>query len=120
MAAVINYDDPVSNALASSTLTPRNKRNIDKLVGNQGTTSGAIQLDSSYPTGGYPVLKFGLSAIGTVFFMHPPGYVISYNIATDKIMVFDSGAAGATFAEVPNATNLSALQLVGFEAKGLV
>lgn len=116
MAITLKYDDPISNSIASLTITPNNKRNLDRTVGGQGTVSGTVLFDASYPTGGYGVVnKFGLSSVAGVIFEEPNGYSIYYNKATDKIQVYSTAAT-----EVANATNLSTLPAVYFEAKGLV
>lgn len=117
MAATFNYFDFVKGATAASYPTTNRAESI--LQGRTAIEQGNIQFDSSYPTGGYPASKFGMQTLNFVAFMHPPGYVISYNSSTDKVQVYDNGAGAGTFAEVANATNLSALQAVGFFALGL-
>lgn len=116
MAITFKYDDPISNALASSNTAPNNKRNLDRTVGAQGTVSGTVKFDNSYPTGGYGVVnKLGLASVAGVIFEEPNGYSIYYNKTTDKIQVYSTAAT-----EVANATDLSTLAAVYFEAKGLV
>lgn len=117
MAATFNYDDPVANVLNASTSAPNNKRNLDRMSHTFATVSGTIALDASYPTGGYALspAKFGLTTVSGVLFEDTAGYGVVYNRTTDKVQVYSTGNT-----EVANATNLSTLQAVYFEAKGLV
>jgi hypothetical protein len=137
MAISIRYDHPISNILAGTdTSIPNGRRNLDRTIGQQGTTSGRMVFDTSYPTGGYSVSKFGLASVGMVSFETDPVYTLVYDRTNDKVKVYTNShthtentaaaytqnattVAANALVEVANATNLSALQLY-FEAKGLV
>jgi hypothetical protein len=114
---VIKYDKPTENSIAIDSNFPIGIRNMDRMSHNFGTISGQVTLDASYPTGGYAVTpaKFGFKTLAGVLFEEPNGYSLMYNRTTDKVQVYS--AAGT---EVVAATNLSALQPVYFEAKGLI
>lgn len=128
MPAIVNYDEPINNTLAidnSNTKLPIEPRNFSRVNNNFGTVSGTVQLDASYPTGGYPVgtatngsAKFGFKVCQMVWFGHQGGYLITYNQTTDKIQAWQQSAATGPLTEVPNATNLSAVPVIGFFAHG--
>jgi hypothetical protein len=105
-------------------------------MGQQGTTSGKLVFDTSYPTGGYPVNKFSLASVGMVSFEKDPVYTLVYDRINDKVKVYTNShthtentaaaytqnattAAANALVEVASTTNLSTLSLY-FEAKGLV
>lgn len=115
MSYTINYDQPVNLELAAdnnNTKLPYESRNFARE--GLATVSGTIAFDSSYPTGGYgPMNSFGLKKVAGAYFEDVNGYGVYYNKTTDKVQVFSASGT-----EVANATNLSALPAVYFEAKG--
>lgn len=117
MTMTVKYDRPADNALAVDATLPQGVRNMDRFMHGFATVSGQITFDTSYPTGGYavPNAKFSLTTVAGVIFEEPSGYSIMYNRTTDKIQVYTTAGT-----EAANATNLSALQPVYFEARGLV
>lgn len=126
--ATIYYDEPINNTLAidnSNAKQPIESRNFSRTNDNYATVSGTIALDSSYPTGGYPVAgmtngaaKFGLKVCQMAWFSHQGGYLITYDQVNDKVKIFQQSAATGALTEVPNATNLSAVPAVAFMAHG--
>lgn len=85
-------------------------------IGARFQTVSQITLDASYPTGGYALTgqQLGLTN-GIIDFIDAGvspngGYLLAYNAATGKLQVFQGAAAiNLPAAEVPNATNLSAV-----------
>lgn len=71
--------------------------------------------DSSYPTGGEPIDPgaLGFTTILAVLLAPGGGYVPEYIPATGKLMVRGGAASGVLLAEIPNATNLSAIVFRG-------
>lgn len=116
MSIIVKFDKPDMSALAVDNTPPLAIRNMDRLSHTMGTVSGTLAFDASYPTGGYgPMNNFGFKSIAGVLLEDVNGYGVYYNKSTDKIQVFSTATT-----EVANATNLSALPAVYFEAKGLV
>lgn len=115
MAFAVLYDSVTKRQLAVDSTTPVIQLNEARLAMRFATVSGTFQADASYPTGGYGVMnKFGLPTVAGVLFEDANGYAFYYNKATDKVQAFSTGGT-----EVANATNLSALPAIYFEAKGL-
>jgi hypothetical protein len=82
--------------------------------GPQGTKviTANVTLDTSYPTGGSAGVAAGLG-LGKVLALVPLkslGYDYDYDVATDRLKVYQQPAAAAAGAspEAPNTTNLSA------------
>jgi hypothetical protein len=71
-----------------------------------------IKLDTSYPTGGYPIAlnAVGLETIDAVLTSTSAGYVYDFDLTNRKLKVYWTGAAvSGVLAEVTAATNLSAI-----------
>jgi len=81
-------------------------------IGGRFQSVTTVTLDASYPTGGYTVTpaSLGLPAgfVDVIDANTGPdsGFLVTYNIATNKMQAF-VGAAGAADTEVANATNLA-------------
>ena len=115
MAATVLYDSVTKRQLAVDSTTPTILLNFKRDEARFATASGTLAPDNSYPTGGYgPMNLFGLSSVGGVWFEDVNGYALYYNKTTDKVQFFSTAGT-----EVANATNLSALPAIYFEAKGL-
>lgn len=73
-----------------------------------------ITFDASYPTGGEPITAdmFGMQKILAIVAPASSGYAVTYVRSTGKLIVRATGASsGAVFAEIANATDLSAIVL---------
>ena len=74
-----------------------------------------ITLDNAYPTGGSAGVASGLgvSQVLALVPLKSLGYDFDYDVATDKLKVYQQPAAAAAgpSPEAPNNTNLSALTL---------
>lgn len=90
---------------------------FDKLV---------IDLDNSYPTGGYPDFLAAYRAavaprqptIVGIVPLRTAGYIVEYDAENDTLMLFQNGAIDTPHEEVPNATDLAAVTLtLGILAK---
>src|SRR4051812_20868035 len=90
-------------------------------IGFSTATITTLNLDNSYPTGGYALtpqtLGVGLNA-DWVMAQPKSGYVFEWIPSTQKLLVRWSGAAGAIDPEVTNATDLSAVTGVRVMAWG--
>lgn len=75
--------------------------------------TGSLNLDNSYPAGGYPLdLSARLPNLTGVFVEPKGGYLMQYDYTNKKLQVFYfnyPGAAAGAAIEVPAATNLAAL-----------
>jgi hypothetical protein len=75
----------------------------------------SINLDASYPTGGYPItlIQIGLSQILYADFQARAGYVFEWDYTNLKLKAFTSnGASPAALLEVPNTTSLATVTAV--------
>lgn len=73
-----------------------------------------ITPDNSYPTGGWALTpgQVGMAKILAVIVPNSNGYAMTYVRSTGKLLVRATGSANqAAFAEIPNATDLSALTI---------
>lgn len=79
------------------------------------TVIGKLAFDSSYPTGGEAITaaQLGLSKIVRMKFQPSGTYLFAFDTANNKVKVYS-----AINTEVSNATDLSALTAVEFEAYG--
>src|SRR5436853_5232818 len=74
-----------------------------------------IAADSSYPTGGWPLTRqtLGFAATADPAFNaqveNSSGYVLEYDHTNQKVKAYRQTAATGALAEVPNATDLSAV-----------
>lgn len=62
--------------------------------------------DTAYPAGGYPLTGFGgliMALIGNL-----AGYLVRFDPANQKLMLYRQTAATGALAEVPNGTDISA------------
>lgn len=66
-----------------------------------------VQLDNSYPTGGYALTPqaFGLTTFDFVLPAPRNGYVVEYNPTTGKLLLWNN------LTEVANATNVSTIKV---------
>lgn len=91
---------------------------VDGQSGNKRTSSGQVSLDSSYPSGGYPVTArtFGLGVLdpGGLIFAPSTGLDLEYDSTNGTVRVYQFGAR-----EVPTGFNLSAITGVSFQATGV-
>lgn len=83
---------------------------------------GRIDLDNSYPTGGYSIDPSGVESIE---FLNPcprAGYVFSWSTSAQKLLVYRqkdpaaSGGADIALPEVANGADLSAVTGIRFTA----
>jgi hypothetical protein len=86
------------------------------IIGRRRVLLADVNLDSSYPSGGYDVTTVGLGLKAVVGMDLIGGNTASgaydpiFNTQTNKLQVFYTPAAGGgAFVEVPNGTNLSAV-----------
>lgn len=89
-----------------------NVQDIVRLTGGIRIGKANITLETSYPTTGTAGIVQGLG-LGTLLAIVPLkslGFDFDYDIATDKLKVYQQPAAAAAgpSPEVPNTTNLSA------------
>jgi hypothetical protein len=76
-----------------------------------------VNLDNSYPTGGYPAFQDKLRAaaapaaptVEAIVAIDAKGLTVAYDRVTDKLKLYRTGATTAVQQEVPNATDLSSL-----------
>jgi len=80
--------------------------------GSQSGAIGQLQLDASYPTGGYslPATQFSLSVLNSMQLSTVNGDLLAYNYSTQKLMAFTAaggagGSTGATSGGTPTGTN---------------
>lgn len=80
--------------------------------GSQSGAVGQVQLDSSYPTGGYSLTPsmFTFSIINSFLATTTGGDILVYNYSTNKLMAFTTaagagGSTGATSGGTPAGTN---------------
>lgn len=90
-------------------------------VGFSNVTVNTLNLDASYPTGGYALSSSALG-IGAnpdwVAAAPKSGFIFEYDYANQKLLARWSAAAGAAFTEVTNGTNLSTVTGVRVMAMG--
>lgn len=93
-------------------------------VGNDFHLFGTITLDNSYPTGGYSlagILKEtdtgaeGVEWIRSIK-IELPGYEGRFDRPNQKYVLYQQSAATGALTQVPNATDLSALTNLPYEA----
>jgi hypothetical protein len=99
----------------------------DTVIGNKKLVTRHVTFDSSYATGGEPLVPsdFGLKAIDSVIPAGPArkadgtsAVIPSYDHTNQKLMAYWSAGSGAAPTQVANATDLSTytarLVVVGF------
>lgn len=89
-------------------------------IGSKWLATESIDLDSSYPTGGYSIdaKKFGVGDIFTLQVVaNNGGYIYFYDSVNKKLAVW-TVTAGA-LAEVANGTDLSSITGLGIMVTGL-
>lgn len=71
-----------------------------------------VTFDSSYPTGGEPLVAadLGLTSILRLIASPAAGYVFSYDHTNGKLIAYRGGATGAVLAEESNATNMATIK----------
>lgn len=86
--------------------------------GSKRTSNGTVALDSSYPSGGYPITPraFSLGVIdpGGLIFGASSGFSLSYDRANGTVRVYQFGNR-----EVPAGVDLSTITGVAFQAIGV-
>lgn len=93
-------------------------------VSNDYHLFGTITLDNSYPTGGYAlagILKDTDTGAESVEWIRQlkvelPGYEGRWDRQNQKLLLYQQSAATGALTQVPNATDLSALTNLPFEA----
>lgn len=82
------------------------------VFGNKRAHFIIVTFDTAYPTGGYPVIGSNVdmvtfNGIQVLDVIHPTGYVVRFNQSTNRLMCYETPAAGGALTEIAAGTDVS-------------
>ena len=105
--------------MALTITVPGNASDMAGVPGNNKYVIKRVKFDSSYATGGEALTAttLGLESLHVMFIsMEKSGYVAQYDYSGEKVVLYESGADGASLDEVANTTDVSVVyvRVLGF------